>query len=145
MIIEQSIIPQLGRTVKFLDFYVEEELAKRNIPLSKLQVILLFVISKNNGETQSCLADLTARDKTTFTRNISTLERKKLVYRESSKGDKRIKLVFLSALGKQYLEQAKPIIEKVVSVVEADISEEERERFLATLHKIKQKIKALRS
>lgn len=144
MNIENSILPFLGRTVKFLDFYVEEEFARKGINLSKMQFVFLMIISRNNGQPQNNLAFLTGRDKTTFTRNIGTLERKGWVERKPSEEDKRIKLVCITELGKSVLEEAAPIIESIIDEVEDGITEKERESFLHTLTKIRTKLISLR-
>lgn len=140
MNIEQSILPLIGKTGRILDLHIEDKLAESGIPLSKLQFVFLMVISKNSGQDQNCLAELTRRNKTTFTRNINTLERKKLVLRKSSPDDKRRKLVYLTPLGNDYVERSKPIIKKIITEMELAITPEEREQFIKTLDKIKIKL-----
>ena len=145
MNIEKSILPNLGKTVKFLDLLVEEKLAVAGIPLSKLQFVFLMVISRNNEQPQQNLAALTGRDKTTFTRNINTLERKKLVTRKPSKTDKRIKLICITPLGQQYMQTAMPVVNGIIQEIESDISDAERDSFLITLAKIKNKLQEVRT
>tara|TARA_R110002050_G_scaffold149463_1_gene275986 strand:+ start:4366 stop:4818 length:453 start_codon:yes stop_codon:yes gene_type:complete len=145
MKIAESILPSLGRTVKSLDLYVEEKMYEADIPLSKLQLIFLKIISVHNAQAQSSLAELTGRDKTTFTRNINTLERKKLVTRKSCATDKRVKLVCITPLGRTFVEKAMPILEGIVDEVEVDISAEEKAQFLTTLEKIKNKLIEVRT
>jgi DNA-binding MarR family transcriptional regulator len=145
MNIERSILPNLGKTVKFLDLLVEEKLAAAGIPLSKLQFVFLMIISRNNEKPQQNLAELTGRDKTTFTRNINTLERKNLVIRKSSDKDKRIKLVCITDLGIEYMKTAMPVVNKLIQEIESDISDQERDQFLITLSKIKNKLQEVRT
>ena len=140
MNIEQSILPQLGKTGRILDLHIEDKLDEAGIPLSKLQFIFLMIISKNSGKAQNCLAELTGRNKATFTRNINTLERKKLVIRKSCHADKRSKLVYLTPLGEGYVTKSKPIIANIIQEMESVITQEEREQFLNTLEKIKHKL-----
>jgi DNA-binding MarR family transcriptional regulator len=145
MNIEDSIIPILGKTVKLLDFYVEDKLNQADIPLTKLQFVFLRIISLNNEQAQNNLADLVARDKTTFTRNINTLEKKGLVSRKPSTSDKRVKLVSITPLGTELLNKSLPILESIVKEVEEDISEQERQAFKSTLMKIRTKLTDLRT
>ena len=140
MKIEQSILPQLGRTVGLLDMVVEDRAAKAGISLSKLQFVFLKIIANNNGKPQCNLAELTGRDKTTYTRNIRTLERKNLVERKVSKEDKRVKEVYITPTGKKYLEIAGPVISEIIDELESDITDEERTQFLNTLGKLKNKL-----
>lgn len=144
MELEKSIIPTLGRTVKYLDFYVEDRMLLAGISLTKLQFVFLRVISMNNTQRQNDLADLMARDKTTFTRNISTLEKKGLVSRAPSEQDKRVKLVSITPLGQRLLNQAYPIMQSIIQEVEGEIPEEEKEQFKKTLAKIRTKLISLR-
>ena len=139
MNIEQSILPLLGKTVKIIDLHIEDELSNENIDITKLQFVFLIVIKKNNGKPQQSLAELTGRDKTTFTRNIATLERKNLVTRQCCHTDKRSKLVHITPLGLEYIEKSKPILIKVINELESAITLDEREQFMSTLQKIKQK------
>ena len=145
MNLENSILPSLGRTAKVLDLMIEDKLDKEGIPLSKLQFVFLKVISVNNEQPQSNLAELTGRDKTTFTRNIKTLERKELVVRKSSSTDKRVKLVCITPKGRDLMDRAMPFICDMVDDVESELSEEERTIFLGTLNKIRNKLIEIRT
>lgn len=144
MNIENSILPWLGRTVKYLDLYIEDQLADAGIPLTKLQFVFLRVISTNNNQPQNNLAVLTGRDKTTFTRNLNTLEKKGLVCRKPSESDKRIKLVCITEKGLEITKKSEPIIQKIISDVEDGISKEERDSFKQTLTKIRTKLISLK-
>ena len=145
MEIEQSILPRLGKTVKILESHIEDKLSDAGIPLSKLQFVLLMTISKNNGKPQCDLAEITERDKTTFTRNIKTLEQNKLVTRIPSTKDKRQKLISITTLGQDFVQKSKPIISEVVREIESIISKEERDLFVKTLDKIKMKLLEIRN
>ncbi len=137
---KSSIIPQLGKTAKLIDHYLESQLNDAGIPLTKIQFIILMVINKHGGQHQGCLATLVGKDKTTFTRNISTLERKKLVERTMCIDDKRAKNVSITEAGRDYLELAKPIMTKIFKDFESDISTKEKEQFIHILNKIKLKL-----
>jgi DNA-binding MarR family transcriptional regulator len=145
MNLENSILPNLGQTAKVLDLMIEDKLYAEGIPLSKLQFVFLRIISGNNEQPQSNLAELTGRDKTTFTRNIKTLERKELVVRIPSSTDKRVKLVCITTKGKELVAKAMPFIEEMVTEVEAELTDEERSVFLETLNKIKNKLIEVRT
>lgn len=140
MKLEDSILPYLGKTMKMLDMYIEDQLTVKNIPLSRLQFVFLLNISRNEGETQGCLAQMVARDKTTFTRNMSTLEKKGLIMRKSSSQDKRSKQIYLTDSGKDFLDRSKPIIEEIMEMIEEGISADERTAFIDTINKIKNKL-----
>ena len=145
MNIEESILPSLGKTVKLLDLHVEDKLHDAGIPLTKLQLVSLRIISLNNEQPQSNLAEFLGRDKTTLTRNINTLEKKNLVIRTPSQKDKRIKLVSISPLGLEFLEKALPILQSIIKEIETDISEKEHQQFKNTLLKIRTKLIEVRT
>jgi DNA-binding MarR family transcriptional regulator len=138
--IEQSIPAQVSKTVKLIENYLEDQLAKADIPLTRLQFAFLMIISKNDGEPQCALAELTGRDKTTYTRNIKTLESKSLVIRRPSLTDKRVNLVHITTKGTELLERAKPIVQEVIKNVESDFSNLEKDRLIASLEKIRNRL-----
>lgn len=140
MNLEESILPRMGKTMKLLDLHIEDKLVEAGIPLTKLQFVFLHVISRNDRQPQNFCATLAGRDKTTFTRNFNTLERKGLVSREVSPTDKRSKLVSITPLGQELLEKSKPIIAKIVDELEGALTTEEREVFVGALDKIKEKL-----
>ena len=141
--LEQSIMPRMGATVGLLGQVVENSIALSGISLSKLQFVILKNIAHNNGANQCNLAFLSGRDKTTFTRNIKTLERKQLVERKTSHVDRRVKEVYITPTGRQYLEMAEPIISNIVDEIESTITTEERQQFLNTLQKLQRKLTSL--
>lgn len=145
MNIENSIPVHLGKTVKLLDHYIEDRLAIAGIPLSRLQFVFLMIISKNDGAAQCTLAELTERDKTTYTRNIKTLESKKFVTRKPSLKDKRVNLVHITPLGSDLLQKARLIVGEVIKEVESDFSAQEKELLIITLDKIKSKVLQIRN
>ena len=140
MHLDYSFIPQLGKTTKLLDLYVEDKLSNSGIPLSKLQFDLLKIISKHQGKNQCTMAELSGRDKTTFTRIIGTLERKDLVERNISRNDKRVKEVSITKSGEELLKKSNPIVTEILNEIESELSSLERDQFLGTLKIIKNKL-----
>lgn len=138
--LDNSILPWLGKTMKMLGNYVEDEFNEAGIPITRIQFVTLKIISKNGDLPQNNLAFLCGRDKTTFTRNLNILERKQLVQRCVSTEDKRIKLISITPKGTQMLKQAQPIINKIMSSIEKDISETDREQFKDILSRIRTQI-----
>lgn len=140
MSLEESILPRMGKTMKLLDLHIEDKLVEAGIPLTKLQFVFLMIIARNDGQPQNFCAELTGRDKTTFTRNFNTLERRALVSRTVSPTDKRSKLVSIMPLGKELLEKSKPIIAEIVAEIEGELTKSERDVFVGALDKIKAKL-----
>jgi DNA-binding MarR family transcriptional regulator len=126
--------------MKMLDNYFEDSLYAADIPLSKLQFVTLKIISRNNGSPQNKLAHLCGKDKTTLTRHINTLERKQLVVRSVSSQDRRVKLIEITPKGTELLQQAQPVIGKIIQHIETNLSEAERATFKDLLQKIRTQI-----
>ncbi len=134
--LEQSVLPWLGRTMKALDFFIANQFAKYGVALTKVQFVLLRVLSRNNGIPQNDLAFITNRDKASLTRLVNTMERKELVKRESSESDKRVNLIYITQKGRDVLSAANPTLQKINEQVQNDLSQSEIESTIRTLKKI---------
>lgn len=133
---ENSIGPWLGRTIKMIDCFLQEEFNVANLDLTKEQMIVLKKLHDQDGLNQNKLAFLTLKDKSSLTRLLSKMETKKYIIRKQGKDDKRVKNVFLTEIGKKVYAKAKPIIKKTISKMETDISLEEKQQIINTLKKI---------
>ena len=106
-----------------------------NIPLTKEQFIVLLC-SEEGCKNQSFLAMVTERDKVSLTRLIQSLEKKKYVKRAISAEDSRVNEVELTCEGKVILEETKPVMKKLFSMVQQGITEEEMELVTQVLQKM---------
>lgn len=138
--LEKSLLPHLGRTAKFMDFYFMDSFNEHGLNLSKEQWLILKVLSIDDGKIQNDLAFVTNRSKTALTRLISTMEKKGLVHRVTSKTDKRINHVFMSELGKSYFVKSEPIIKKIKSELQQNISKKDIEITIEVLKQVQQNI-----
>ncbi len=138
--IEESIIPYIGKTMKCIDYFVSESLHSAGISLSKVQMVLLVKLVQNDGQPQFNLAWLTDRDKASLTRLIGTMEKKGLVTRVSSKSDKRVKNVYITPLGRETLTKALPVMKKMVTQLQKDISKEELDITKRVMDRIKKNL-----
>lgn len=102
---ENSIIPWLGRTSKFVDHYLHLLLVQHGLTLSKEQVVVLKRLHDHDGDglNQNELAYLTNRDKSSLARLLSNMEKKRFITRKQHKEDKRINRVFLTDEGERFL------------------------------------------
>lgn len=134
--IEQSILPWLGRTMKLVDYYMVDCFAEHKVPLTRVQMILLIVLSKQNGQPQHSLAFLTNRDKTSLARLLATMERKGLVERKPDTKDLRSKLVFITPAGHHALDTALPVLNRVIKTIQTGITSQEMATTLKVLKQI---------
>lgn len=133
---ENSIGPWLGKTVKIMDYYLHEALLENGLDLSKEQMIVLKKLHDNNGINQNELAFLTFRNKSSLTRLLSKMEKKKYIIREQSKEDKRINNVYLTDSGREVFVNTGPVIKSLMNTMEQNISKEEIHQIIQILQKI---------
>ncbi|MEQ6121530.1 MarR family transcriptional regulator [Reichenbachiella sp. MALMAid0571] len=140
--LENTMLPWLGRAMKSIDFFVLDYFHACGLELTKTQLIILRILSKNDGQPQQNLAFLAKRDKTSLTRLINTMERKKLVTRVQSKDDKRINHIYITQNGQGLLKAAVPIVKKAVEEIQKGITKEEIEQTISVLKKISKNVNA---
>ncbi len=133
---ENSIAPWLGKTIKIVDYHLQESLNQKNLDLSKEQMIVLKKLHDQDGLNQNDLAFLTLRNKSSLTRLLSKMERKKYIIRKQHKEDKRINNIFITALGREMFIKTRPIIKNIIDTMERGISEDEKQNIINILKKI---------
>lgn len=133
---ESAIAPWLGKTVKLVDYYLQESLNENNLNLTKEQVIVLKRLHDHDGMNQNELAFLTLRNKSSLTRLLSNMEKKGYIIRNQSTVDKRIKHVYLTQLGKDIFLKIRPVLKNVMMTIERGISDQEKKQMINTLKKI---------
>lgn len=140
MDLEKTLAPWLGKTMKMIDNHIQDLFYEQNISLTKTQWILLKKLHEKDGVPQQELAFLTGRDKTSLTRLVNTMEKKNLVARISSKLDKRINHIFLTKNGESLFKESLPIIEKFITALQENISEEEINSTIAVIKKVQENL-----
>ena len=83
--------------------------------------------------TQIRLAERSMLDKTTMVVTLDELGRKGLIDRRPSRADRRVKLVAVTAEGKEVLARARKIVEQMQSDVLDSLPEDRREAFAEAL------------
>ncbi|MBV1922470.1 MAG: MarR family transcriptional regulator, partial [Flavobacteriaceae bacterium] len=133
---ESSIGPWLGKTVKVLDYYIQEKLDAKDLDLTKEQMIVLKKLHDKDGLNQNDLAFLTLRNKSSLTRLLTKMENKNYIIRVKRKEDKRINNVFLTESGREVFVKVQPVIKSMIAQIEKNISEEEKEQMIRIIKKI---------
>lgn len=140
--IDKTILPWLGKTTKALDFHIADTFEKEGINLTKAQIIILKVLTMNDGIPQINLAFVTNRNKTSLTRLIHTMEKKGFVERRLNGKDKRVNLVFITGSGKNMLRMATPILMNIIKEIVQGIDKIEIDSTIEVLKKISKNINA---
>ncbi|MGJ4752289.1 MarR family winged helix-turn-helix transcriptional regulator [Leptospira kmetyi] len=107
--------------------------------------IILNRLWENDGLTQNEISQKTIKDKTTVTRFLSKMEEDGLIQRKSSKEDKRVNHVHLTAKGKKLKELLIPIAKELMSNAAEGISQEHLRITLETLKQIETNLSNLDS
>ncbi len=122
--------------MKSFDFHLADELLNAGISLSKHQIILLRILSMEDGIPQNDLAFITDRDKTSLTRLISTMECKGLLNRKTCETDKRVNNVFITQKGLEETKMAFPLIINEIDNIQQKINAKEIETTIKVLKQI---------
>ncbi|CAM1333548.1 MarR family winged helix-turn-helix transcriptional regulator [Tenacibaculum aestuariivivum] len=138
---ENTLAPWLGKTAKKIDNHIQDLFFEKNINLTKIQFIVLKTLKDKNGVAQQELAFLTGRDKTSLTRLVNTMQKKKLVTRIPSESDKRINNIHLTKIGTQLFEETFPIMKNFAKCLQKNISEEEIEQTINVIKKVQENLK----
>jgi DNA-binding MarR family transcriptional regulator len=133
---ETSIGPWLGRTVKLVDYHVQEAFDRVGIDLTKEQMIVLMTLRDQDGVNQNELASLTYRDKSSLARLLSKMENKNYISRSQSEEDKRNNQVFITSDGVAIFNRVKPVIQEIIDTMEYGISEKEKVQMISNLKRI---------
>ena len=133
---ENSIAPWLGKTVKIVEYFLQEQFKEHGLDLTKEQMVVLKRLHDEDGLSQNELAFLTLRNKSSLTRLLTKMEKKGYITRKQCKEDKRINKVFLTDNGRDVFRRTKPAINEMISTMEQNISISEKQQIIKTLKKI---------
>lgn len=121
----ESIIPWIGKTAKFMDYFITDYMKKNGVNISKSQFILLKKLHEKDGQKQNALAYITNRSKTALSRLIQTMEKKGLVYRVPCDKDMRINHIYLTDKGRETWERSTPYFLEIIEELQQGISSED--------------------
>lgn len=133
---ESSIGPWLGRTVKLVDYHLQEAFDAHGLDLTKEQMIVLKTLHGQDGINQNELACLTFRDKSSLARLLSKMEGKNYIKRMQSEEDKRNNEVFITSDGAEIFERTRPVIQGIIDIMEHGIAVEDKTLMIENLKKI---------
>jgi DNA-binding MarR family transcriptional regulator len=140
---ETSIGPWLGRTVKIVDYHLQEAFDTHGIDITKEQMIVLKTLTGQDGINQNELACLTFRDKSSLARLLSKMEGKNYIMRVQSEEDKRNNEVFITSEGAKVFDRTRPVIQGVIDIMEHGINVEQKGMMIESLKKIQNNFKII--
>ena len=98
--------------------------------------VILNRLWEQDGLSQNELAERTIKDKTTITRFLNQMEKKKLVTRKSSTDDARFKNIYLTAKSRELKTILIPIAQQMLGQAAAGISRDELQIVLGLLKQV---------
>ncbi len=133
---ENSLGPWLGKTVKLMEFFLQEAFDNAALDLTKEQMVVLKKLTFKDGLNQNELAFLTLRNKSSLTRLLTKMEKKTYIIRKQDVKDKRIKRVYITEKGRATFDKSRPIIKQLIDRMEECISDNEKQQMITILQKI---------
>jgi len=134
--LEQAIGFHVNQTAFLMTEEISRRIKKLGYAISTQDFAILLRLFKKGAMTQVEIASLLMRDKTTITRRIDGLVKKKYVQRNPNPDDRRYFLVDLTPLGHAVLKDLIPLISNFQEEVLSPIPDEDKAITMKTLQKI---------
>jgi DNA-binding MarR family transcriptional regulator len=115
----------------------------RGSGISSEQGLFLKFVLDFPGSTQTQLAELLHKDKTTVTRMIDILEKKSMLYRKACPNDRRVYQIYVTEKTRQQVEALAPLFERRSEELREIITADEQEITLRVLKKIQKYYRGL--
>lgn len=101
--------------------------------ITSRQLALLMAVAKAPGASQADIAQTIGLDQNTCSDLVARVETKRLIRREHSPGDRRIRRLYLTAAGKRMVARALPHTAPYERLVARRLSAAEREKLIELL------------
>lgn len=123
--IDNSLVFLVNECSKEYKKQLYSELEREGISLPIEQLNVLLYVDEHKGVKQQEIADSTGKDKTTITRFLDAMIKKKLLVKRSSKIDTRQKLISISKNGKEILDKTIEITNRFNINIESKLDKKE--------------------
>jgi DNA-binding MarR family transcriptional regulator len=130
--LKQSIGFNINKTANLINSSFNLALQQYDIALE--QRATLEIIKFEENITQTKIAQILGKDKTTISRTLKTLEKKAFIKKEAL--DKRTYLIKLTKTGEEVLERSAQSVQNFRTKIASNLSQNEINQFFATLEKV---------
>jgi DNA-binding MarR family transcriptional regulator len=130
--LKQSIGFNINKTANLINSSFNLALQQYDIALE--QRATLEIIKFEENITQTKIAQILGKDKTTISRTLKTLEKKCYIKKEAL--DKRTYLIKLTKTGEEVLERSAQSVQNFRTKIASNLSQNEINQFFATLEKV---------
>src|SRR6201992_274921 len=139
--LKKQFITQLIESSRFLRNYVDHRAKSRGTP--RAQWIVLFRLREQEGLSQVDLADVLELQPISLVRLLDRLVEHGLLERRHDPKDRRANRLFLTATGRQLVDDLDSLRDSIATDVMRDLSTVAIQTSLTTLREIKDRIKTL--
>ena len=126
----------IGMSAHRMAHFITKAMHANNFSITHEQLVILKIMSCNEGISQKELAEKLDRDKTSIARSINVLEKDHKVVRVNNMEDKRINSLYLTKDGKELLNEMQPIFEDLKNEIQKGFTDDEIENVVSFLKKI---------
>jgi MarR family transcriptional regulator, transcriptional regulator for hemolysin len=139
--LKRQLVAQLVESSRLLRNYIDHRAKDRGT--TRAQWIVLFRLRQQEGLSQVDLADVLELQPISLVRLLDRLVEHGLLERRHDPRDRRANRLFLTASGRQLVDDLDSLRDSIASDVLRDIPEAAIEASLRTLRDIKERIKAI--
>jgi DNA-binding MarR family transcriptional regulator len=139
--LKRELVAQLVETSRLLRNYIDHRAKSRGS--TRAQWIVLFRLRQHEGLSQVDLADVLELQPISLVRLLDRLVEHGLLERRHDPKDRRANRLFLTASGRQLVDDLDSLRDSIAIDVLQDLPSAEMETSLKTLRDIKERIKAL--
>jgi MarR family transcriptional regulator, transcriptional regulator for hemolysin len=139
--LKRELVAQLVESSRLLRNYIDHRAKSRGT--TRAQWIVLFRLRQQEGLSQVDLADVLELQPISLVRLLDRLVEHGLLERRHDPKDRRANRLFLTASGKQLVDDLDSLRDGIASDVMKNLSAEAIETSLTSLREIKDRIKAL--
>ena len=139
--LKRQLVAQLVESSRLLRNYIDHRAKSRGS--TRAQWIVLFRLREQEGLSQVDLADVLELQPISLVRLLDRLVEHGLVERRHDPRDRRANRLFLTASGRQLVDDLDSLRDSIAQTVLQDVSSEAIQTTLETLRAIKDRIKGL--
>jgi MarR family transcriptional regulator, transcriptional regulator for hemolysin len=139
--LKRQLIAQLVESSRLLRNFIDHRAKSRGT--TRAQWIVLFRLREQEGLSQVDLADVLELQPISLVRLLDRLVEHGLLERRHDPKDRRANRLFLTASGRQLVDDLDGLRDAIASDVMRDLSEDTVKTTLRALHDIKDRIKAM--
>lgn len=126
----------LERTTRIVKLNYSQAFHQAGIDVTPEQWVMLDNLSKNNGQSQTELANKSFKDAPTTSRILDLLEKKGYIERQRFENDRRRYKIFLTNDGKKIIRKLQPLVNELRLQGWKDLTEEDYQSFLRIINQV---------